>query len=348
MKMFKELNMLIQGFISALRTIFWGVGMIILMLTIWSILAVQLIHPINKTVAASGCYSGCPRCPQAFSSVWMSGLTLFQTVVAGDSWGEVAQPIIKEVPVSSLLFLGVIVSVNLSMLNLILAVICDSASQQVDMHQQAKETEQRDRKAQGEMLRMCSSLDSRHTGILTKDEIMGAFTSDEKWADHLRILHMRTDDLEMVMKILDPLNKGELPYRQLVDRLYRMKSDDCQLALFVLVDILVLLCENLCRLKRQIGIQYPNAKLHLLQDSEAKMKLERVPLETTKETKDTSHVLRGLGFPSITQSAMDETEGTVAELQQLVDMFHAGHLDSDEFSAAKASLLGPWMHKLSL
>ena len=35
-------------------------------------------------------YDGCDRCPDAFASVFDSLLTFIQTILAGDSWGQVS------------------------------------------------------------------------------------------------------------------------------------------------------------------------------------------------------------------------------------------------------------------
>jgi len=87
-KFFPELNYMLQGIFSALMTVLWGTVFILLIVFIWSLLAVQILHPINLDVEAQGIYDGCPRCSQAFSSVWNSVLTFSQTLIFGDSWGE--------------------------------------------------------------------------------------------------------------------------------------------------------------------------------------------------------------------------------------------------------------------
>lgn len=127
--MFPELKLLLLGFASAIKAIFWGIMMIVLQLTVWSILAVQLLNPINQELTEHYERVGCDRCPHAFESVWMSFLTFFQQVVAGDSWGEVSLPVLQYAPWAILILLPVLVSTQLGMLNLILAVICQAATQ---------------------------------------------------------------------------------------------------------------------------------------------------------------------------------------------------------------------------
>jgi hypothetical protein len=54
-------------------------------------------------------------------------LTLLETLVAGDSWGKLAVPIIDRYPWSVFLFGGALLSVNFVVFNLITAVMVDSA-----------------------------------------------------------------------------------------------------------------------------------------------------------------------------------------------------------------------------
>ena len=46
----------------------------------------------------SGAFNDCKGCDQAMASVMDANLLLFKTVIAGDSWGEIAVPIIKNYP----------------------------------------------------------------------------------------------------------------------------------------------------------------------------------------------------------------------------------------------------------
>merc|ERR1719253_1710621 len=52
-KSFRELKSLLRACTSALKAIFWGMLLLIMALTVWGILAVQLIHPINDSIAVN-------------------------------------------------------------------------------------------------------------------------------------------------------------------------------------------------------------------------------------------------------------------------------------------------------
>eukprot|EP00929_Paragymnodinium_shiwhaense_P061601 TRINITY_DN30778_c0_g1_i2.p1 TRINITY_DN30778_c0_g1~~TRINITY_DN30778_c0_g1_i2.p1 ORF type:complete len:1138 (+),score=259.71 TRINITY_DN30778_c0_g1_i2:168-3581(+) len=143
LNMFPELSMLLRGFMAAFRAIFWGLLLVVMVLMIWSILAVRILHKPNTRVTQRMLYEDCERCPRAFGSVWQSFLTFFQTVVAGDAWGTVALPVIEESPITIVMFICVLVSVSLALMNLILAVIVDSAQHaREDMGESGEEEEE--------------------------------------------------------------------------------------------------------------------------------------------------------------------------------------------------------------
>merc|ERR1719359_2715100 len=103
--------------------------MILVVLMMWSIVTVELVHPLNEEIAKEGLYDGCDRCPRAFASVAQAMLTFIQTIIAGDSWGTLALPLIEKQPWTALIFMSVLLTVQLGLLNLILAVIVDRAAE---------------------------------------------------------------------------------------------------------------------------------------------------------------------------------------------------------------------------
>ena len=85
-------------------------------MTAFAFLFVEIIHPLSMD-------SPCERCQQATSSVMDANLFLFQTVVVGDNWGEVAIPVINRSPPSVWLIVGAYLSIAFGLLNLIIAVV---------------------------------------------------------------------------------------------------------------------------------------------------------------------------------------------------------------------------------
>ena len=55
-----------------------------------------------------------------------ANLLLFKTVIAGDSWGQMAVPLIQTYPATAIIFVGSSLSLVFGVLNLIVAVVGSS------------------------------------------------------------------------------------------------------------------------------------------------------------------------------------------------------------------------------
>merc|ERR1719238_1594824 len=59
-RMFPELKLMLAGLAGAVNAICWGTMLLFVALLVWSVLAVQFIHPLNKKVhELSDIYDGC-------------------------------------------------------------------------------------------------------------------------------------------------------------------------------------------------------------------------------------------------------------------------------------------------
>ena len=58
------------------------------------------------------------------TQVMEANLLLFQTVIAGDSWGKIAVPVIHAAPATVMIFVGSQLTIVFGVLNLIVAVTC--------------------------------------------------------------------------------------------------------------------------------------------------------------------------------------------------------------------------------
>merc|ERR1719498_2136258 len=111
---------------------FWGFVMIIVLLCLFSVLCVEVVHPISLRIHKDNEY-----CIHAFATVWHCMLMFFQTLVAGDSWGRCTLPIIKEDWWAFLIFSAAVISVQLGFMNLILAVIVERAAEAKEEDEEA-------------------------------------------------------------------------------------------------------------------------------------------------------------------------------------------------------------------
>lgn len=225
---FPELNMQVQCLIGSLKSLLWGGVIVCFTLVVWSILAVQLIHPLNKRVAEQGLYAGCDRCPHAFESVFESALTFSQQIVAGDSWGTVTVPIINEAPITAVYFGLVFVSLNMALMNVVLASVVDSANQaRASNTEYMNQVKADDRKAAtANLMKVCEQLDVDKGGTLTKEEMMEGFEHNHDFQAAMADLDIEPKEMGVVWDILDEDHSGSVDYREFTEQLHKMKQKD--------------------------------------------------------------------------------------------------------------------------
>lgn len=227
LSMFKELHMLIHGFISASRAIIWASCMLGIMLTLWSIVAVEMIHPkIQEMVDAGEDFGGCERCPRAFASVMSANLTFIQQIVAGDSWGLVSVPLIEKDPWIGLILIGALISVNLGMLNLILTVIVNAAqtAHDEDTERRLKEKKKDCERSKKKLLVMCREIDTDNNGEITLEELLQGLEENRGFREVLAMMDVTQEDMTLIWRFLDKDGDGKLFYREFVEQLYRLKA----------------------------------------------------------------------------------------------------------------------------
>jgi len=225
----RELYLLITGLGSSFRAIFFGMLLLFGMLGLWSIILVEWIHPVSASLS----FEGCERCSRAFDSVSASTLTLFQQIVAGDDWGSVSIPVIEKAPHFAPIFGLVVISVSLGVMNLILAVIVESAAEaresDLAQKQKVKIKEQTTKKI--ELLEICAAMDKDNSDTISLQEMLEAWDGSPKFQQVMGALEVRREDLPVIYRILDGDASGEVDYREFVEKLYHLRTCDVRLTL---------------------------------------------------------------------------------------------------------------------
>eukprot|EP00929_Paragymnodinium_shiwhaense_P015709 TRINITY_DN123808_c0_g1_i1.p1 TRINITY_DN123808_c0_g1~~TRINITY_DN123808_c0_g1_i1.p1 ORF type:complete len:739 (+),score=155.68 TRINITY_DN123808_c0_g1_i1:126-2342(+) len=238
---FRSLYLLVHGFISAMKSIFFASALLGFLLALWSIIAVIMLHPPTVRLhTRSDVFFGCERCPRAFSSVPHAVLTLFQTVVIGDAWGEVAVPLIEAEPWTASIFSLIIATVLLGMCNLIVAVIVDSAvtARERDETYQLETLKWMEGSARKALLEQCALIDKDGDGHLSLEELQWAYDNIEGFAGQCARVRVARDDLTPLYKLMDEDGDGAINYIEFVDHIVRMQSMDAKtLLMFIKQDI---------------------------------------------------------------------------------------------------------------
>jgi len=224
---FRELYLLLVGLISAMRTIVWGALMMFGMLLLWSIIMVEIVHPVNCTRVPYDT-KACERCGRAFSDVMTSVLTLFQTIIAGDAWGTVAVAVIEEEPLTAGLFVMALLTVSLGLTNLILAVIVERAAEarERDLEEKLKQKEKMDVEQKKHLFDLCRQMDADGGGTLCLTELLEAYDDLPDFKTTLQMMDIEKDELKAVFKVLDKDGSGDVDYKEFCDQLHQIRTRD--------------------------------------------------------------------------------------------------------------------------
>mmetsp|Transcript_61201 Transcript_61201/g.145812 ORF Transcript_61201/g.145812 Transcript_61201/m.145812 type:complete len:625 (+) Transcript_61201:83-1957(+) len=218
-----ELHAMITGIISALTTVFWGLIMVMLLLAVWAVLAVELLHGSAHRIHGNN-----DLCLSAFDSVYSVMLMFFQTLMAGDSWGDCAVPMIQDQPWAIIIFGGSLLTVQLGFANLVLAVIVERARQahEEEQRQNLNEQVKKRRDAEKRLLDMCKAIDVDQDGILTLEELMDAYVENEDFRKTLTLLEIDETDLLCLFDLMDADRSGDLTYEEMISCIHKSETND--------------------------------------------------------------------------------------------------------------------------
>jgi len=245
---FPELYEMLRGFGSAMKAMLWGITIIIIMLGLWSLLAVEIVHPRNHGIEHKREY-----CVLAFSSVQRATLFFFQTLVAGDSWGECTIPIIMESWEVIIVFAGALVSVQLGFTNLILAVIVEAAARarERDLEHRLKEKKRYERKCLEEWHTVIESLDNDQSGTISMEELKLGFQTQPALSKILELLDIDKQDLESFFRLMDNDNSGDVSYTEFYNCLRKAHSQDMRM---YLMNVKLQVCQISSLLNKQLEV----------------------------------------------------------------------------------------------
>jgi len=233
---FRELYLMVLGLVSAFKPIAFGTIMVAVMLTTWSILAVNFIHPKNVVLYEEGRYGDCMECHEAFRTVMRSNMTFFSAIVAGDSWGRIFVPLMTTYPTTALIIIPAFLTVELGLVNVIAAVI-------VDRQQQARVQDETFMYAEhSEILKLSYSrlkylfntIDQDGGGSLTQEELMYSYNHCEEFRELLDMMDLTAKDVPILFKIIDRDDSGDCTYDEFVERLHYMRHANNQTLLILM------------------------------------------------------------------------------------------------------------------
>jgi len=160
-------------------------------------------------------------------------LTFCTQIVAGDSWGRETVPIIESFPAAGLIFAAVYLSVGMALLNLILGVVVNVATEERERiaKQLAEEKKLQRKEAHDHLRQMCIDMDEDGNEELTFEEIQRGFDSNDLFRSTLEKMDIGRDDLDIVWSILDSDKSGTVTAKEFATQIYHLKSSETQFLL---------------------------------------------------------------------------------------------------------------------
>ncbi|CAE8595512.1 unnamed protein product, partial [Polarella glacialis] len=144
-------------------------------MTVWAMAAVDLVNPVVIRLAGEGAFpASCEDCERSFKTVMRANLTLFKTIIAGDSWGLVAVPVIEAEPWTAIIFIGALLTLVFGVLNLVVAVVVDTFAEQrqKDVVGLAQELDAEQDQDVRSLKRMFEQIDEDGSGDVTLEELL--------------------------------------------------------------------------------------------------------------------------------------------------------------------------------
>lgn len=224
---FQELYMLISGLANCFRSLLWAAGLVFMMLTIWSIISVEYVSPLMPELDEAGYYETCYWCAKAFDNILSANLTYFQ-IITGDGWSKLARPLIERHPWTAFILSGVIFTMVFGLLNLITAVIVDTATQarSLDIMNLAHRKKREREEAWECFTGLCVELDKDMSGDISLRELKAGVSTIPELDAYLAIMGVEDDDIDMVFDILDKDGDGQVSHEEFALQLYRMKTQE--------------------------------------------------------------------------------------------------------------------------
>eukprot|EP00930_Biecheleria_cincta_P071978 TRINITY_DN5941_c0_g1_i1.p1 TRINITY_DN5941_c0_g1~~TRINITY_DN5941_c0_g1_i1.p1 ORF type:complete len:593 (+),score=112.33 TRINITY_DN5941_c0_g1_i1:39-1817(+) len=200
LRMFPELFALFQSFLSAMTTMFWGFIMIMTLLLLTAILTVEFIQPISIET-----FDEDDDCFSAYNTVFEATIYFFQTLMAGDAWGQCTLPIIHKSHATACFFVVSLVLIQLGTINLIMAVVIQKAQEAHanDVETKLNQITMEKKRAESRLNEFCEAMDNDQNGTIGLDELKDFYQSSAEMREVFDTLDMTFEDCESLFNLMD-------------------------------------------------------------------------------------------------------------------------------------------------
>ncbi|CAL1144969.1 unnamed protein product [Cladocopium goreaui] len=231
----RELQKLVRMMATCLKALMWSFVFCFMVMTVWAMLIVEWVYPrVQSLHDNEGLFEDCEQCVRATSSVMNANLLLFKTVIAGDSWGLIAVPVIEHYPATALLFMGSLLTLVFGVLNLIVAVVVDNFAEtrQRDVLNLAEEMEDNLDKDTKLLEAIFQRIDEDGSGQVTFEELVEGARKDKEFQSRLRVMDIDEADLQQLFEMCDTTGEGSIEASQFIAPMTRWVHDSKTAARF--------------------------------------------------------------------------------------------------------------------
>eukprot|EP00928_Gymnodinium_smaydae_P100674 TRINITY_DN9931_c0_g2_i1.p1 TRINITY_DN9931_c0_g2~~TRINITY_DN9931_c0_g2_i1.p1 ORF type:complete len:544 (+),score=92.69 TRINITY_DN9931_c0_g2_i1:116-1747(+) len=227
----KDLRTLLQMLASCVRTLMWSFFLCFMVLTIWSVAAVQVLNDIVQEIDAEFGFPDCERCGRAFASVMASNLTFAQIILAGDAWGVLAIPTIEHSPHTIIFFVGVLVTLMFGILNLVVAAVVDTFAEtrRNNVNMIANDLELSEQEEKAELQTIFHEIDNDGDGDVSFHDVVQGAEQASGMRNWLRALDIGKADLRELFDIMDENQNGHVSASEFAAALYRLKHSETKI-----------------------------------------------------------------------------------------------------------------------
>lgn len=220
----RELQKLVTMMATCLKALVWSSVFCFFIMSVWAMFMVEVVHPI---ISEPGLFDDCVQCQTAAGSVMNANLLLFKTVIAGDSWGLIAVPVIQAYPATAFIFIGSQVTLVFGVLNLIVAVVVDTFAEarQRDILNLAEELEYDFEKDRKFLQKVFDRMDADGSGLVTFEELVEGARRDPEFQSRLRVMDIDEADLQQLFEMIDIHEQGYINATEFIAPLSRWVHD---------------------------------------------------------------------------------------------------------------------------
>jgi voltage-gated sodium channel len=221
LRIFKELWLLVNGFIDALRVLGWLVVLLILILYCGAVIATMVIGDQCHEVAEEF-----PNCDEMFNGVFLSMFTLFQ-VLTLESWSmSVARPVMRSTsPLMVLFFVAFLFLTSFGLMNIVVGVIVENTLMAAEQNEEkVKKLEEEERSMILKNLQeIFIDADADKDGFVDRDEFETIMMRPDVQSK-MEILELPSHEAKELFGILDGDHTGELDITEFIAGALKLKG----------------------------------------------------------------------------------------------------------------------------